>query len=350
MELAGDSIGSGGVDAVTRFVSDSVASGNFASESFASPAHIDGKSHDFWELKDASKMDIQSAIKALWEEVWGGRLTADTWEPVRKGLVNGFVPKDENVDPPADDGPIPLRRRSIPRALRERWRAGPPVTGRWYSLVPDIPADYSADPLDREELDRDRVRLLLKRWGILCRPLLERELPSLSWGRLLPVMRRLELAGELTAGRFFSGINSLQFASPHIAAELEACDTCGTSTASRIYWMNAADPASPCGLALEGLDPNLPSRLPGNRLCFRGTELAAVSLRNGKELRIFVPPETAELPQILEFLKAPRLRAVDPERKIVVETINGISPSESPYTPALTALGFEEVREKLILW
>ncbi len=328
---------------------------------FASAAHIDGRPRDFWELKNDSGLDISSAVKALWEEVWSGRLTADTWEPVRRGLVNGFVPKDETEasasmrdSPDTEPVGLPARRRHIPRALRERWRSGPPVTGRWFSLVPDMTSGQLPDPLDQEELDRDRVRLLLKRWGILCRPLLERELPPLSWGRLLPVMRRLELAGELTAGRFFSGINSLQFASPRIAEELEACDTLCTGD-SRIYWMNAADPASPCGmnsggLSLEGLDPELPSRIAGNRLCFRGAELAAVSLRSGKELRVFVPPEDPELSQILEFLRAPRSRAVDPERKIVIETINGEIPAGSPYTAALMALGFEAVREKLILW
>jgi ATP-dependent Lhr-like helicase len=199
--------------------------------------------------------------------------------------------------------------------------------------------------LEEEELNRDRVRLLLSRWGLLCRPLLEREEGPLSWSRLLPAIRRMELAGEIAAGRFFAGINSLQFAPPAAARELEAAES-----ARGIYWMNAADPASPCGLAAEGLDPRLPSRLASSRICCRGGDLAAVSRRQGRELHVFVPPEDPGLGEILSFVKIPRLRAIRPETRIVLETVNGQTAAASPYAPALKALGFLSDRGKLTLW
>ncbi|ULQ59831.1 DEAD/DEAH box helicase [Brucepastera parasyntrophica] len=298
---------------------------------------------DFWELKDDSGLDISGTTDEIWKEAWAGRLTADTWEPVRKGLVAGFA-ADSHPETAGEAPYIPGKRRNVPRALRDRWKAGKPVEGKWFSLATDGLQASSFDPLDEEELERDRVRLLIRRWGILCRPFLEREEPALSWGKLIPVMRRLELSGELVAGRFFDGINSLQFAHPGIAEELTACDS-----EKRIFWINACDPANPAGMA-EGLDENLPSRLAANRLCFRGPELAAVSTRNGKELRVFVSPEDIEIKEILSFLRVPRTRTVYPERKVLIETVNGEPAADNPYTRVLQGLGFEISRDRLILW
>jgi ATP-dependent Lhr-like helicase len=309
-------------------------------------------SRDFWEIKEALGLDSPSCARALWEEVWQGRLSADSWEPVRRGIARGFVPREENALPPAP----PLRPKRLPRLLRDRWRTGPPVPGRWFSLEPDygegLPGNEFAaggfaalDPLEEEELAKDRVRILLKRWGVLCRPLLEREEPHFSWARLLPAIRRLELAGELVAGRFFSGINSLQFASPQIPRELEEAEG-----ETAVYWMNAADPASPAGLAIEGLDPRLPPRRQNTRLCFRGSELLVAAGREGRDVDWFIPPEDPALGDVLAFLSFPRTRAVNPAGKVTIERINGRPAASGEYATALKAGGFLPDRGKLILW
>ncbi|GHU02379.1 DEAD/DEAH box helicase [Spirochaetia bacterium] len=172
---------------------------------------------DFWAIKNATGLQTEAAAQALWEAVWQTRLSADSWEPLRRGISENFLYASPLTAFQNEPGPQPLRSRRIPRALRDRWRGGPPVSGSWFSL--ETPDDNPETMLmDEEELNRARVRRLVQRWGVLCRPLLERESPALSWSRLLPAIRRLELAGELTAGRFFAGINSLQFASPAIAA------------------------------------------------------------------------------------------------------------------------------------
>ncbi|MDR1625745.1 MAG: DEAD/DEAH box helicase [Spirochaetia bacterium] len=296
---------------------------------------------DFWQLKEACGLGIQACIGAVWEEAWKGGLSSTSWEPVRRGIAAGFVPREAAA---GEGAPFPdqaMPRRRIPRALRGRWKTGLPLCGRWFSLAPDAPEDAFYDPLDEEELERARVRLLARRWGVLCRPLLEREEPALSWGKLLPAIRRLELAGELAAGRFFEGIPSLQFAPPGIDAELEACDT-----GRPVYWMNACDPASPAGLSAEGLDPRLPPRLPANRLCFRGEQLAAVSRRGGKDLSLFLPPDDPQLPGALAGFAPPRRGA----QRLAVESINGTAAAASPYAELLKCMGFMAERKKLILW
>jgi ATP-dependent Lhr-like helicase len=329
------------------------------------PAEFFDIPRSFWEIKDAliqnkktqeaglsavNDAGISSTAQALWDEVWSGNLSADSWEPIRRALESGFASAEPVYQSHSDVATHSRRAQRLPRAIRERWRTGAPVKGNWFSLnADDMDSvdswDYS--PLEEEELNRERVRLLLARWGILARPFLEREEPLLSWSRLLPAMRRMELAGELVVGRVFSGINSLQFASPRIAEELEEAET-----ERGIFWMNAADPASPAGLAIEGITAHETSirRIPSTRLCYRGTELLAISNRGGKELEILISPDDPDIAEALVFLKIPKTRRVQPETKIVIEKINGITAAKSVYASALAAMGFVKDRGKLVLW
>jgi ATP-dependent Lhr-like helicase len=320
----------------------------------------------FWEIKDAliqrqktaetaPETNINSTIEELWEEVWRGKLSADSWEPMRRAIESGFSPAEfselslEGRASGAISGIEPLVRERrafrVPRAIRERWKSGTPVRGLWFSLESDSPLDEGHSLLEEEELNRERVRLLLDRWGILTRPLLEREALALSWARLLPTIRRMELAGELVTGRFFGGVASLQFASPRIVSELEEAE------AERgIYWMNAADPSSPAGLAVEGVLNSAIRRTASSRLCYRGAELLAVSNRSCQELEIFISPDDSDIVQALEFVKISRTRKVHKENKITVEKINGTSAASSAYSEALAVHGFVKDRGRMVLW
>ncbi|MDR2096628.1 MAG: DEAD/DEAH box helicase [Treponema sp.] len=334
------------------------------------PADFFDSPRNFFAIKEAGRLTPEECINFIWEEAWSGKLSADTWEPVRRGIAAGFRRETARTDaaPPLPSGFPPRRnpaRRRVPRALGSR-RGNAPLEGNWFSLVPDYEAvlngaltDGSSaafppvyppdgrpeDALDEEELNLDRIKILIERWGLLCRPLLEREDPCLSWKKLLPQIRRLELAGELIAGRFFDGINSLQFAPPRILRELEAAET-----AEGIYRMNAADPASLAGLAVAGLDPRLPSRLASNRICLRGTELLAVSVRGGRELNVFIPPDDPCITTALAFVKTPGMGGAKPPRKALIEKVNGVSAAMSGYREALQALGFVSDRGSLVLW
>ena len=301
------------------------------------------RQRDFWEIKNELDTDSISCIKALWKEVWQGNLTSDSLEPIRRGIVSGFIPKTVSMPNIADNARPFGRPSRIPGAIRNRWRDGAPVHGNWYSLLMDDEKNLS--PMEEDTLNRDRVRLLLSRWGFLCRPLLEHEAHPFSWSALLPSIRRMELSGELVAGRFFSGINSLQFASPSIANELEQAESF-----NGLYWMNACDPVSPAGLDIEGFPYPLCARSSANRLYFRGAQLIAVSTKNGKDLQIYISADDPDTAQLAGLFKIPRTRSVLPENKIKIEKINGKSASQSEYAPRLKEQKFESDRDKLILW
>jgi len=134
------------------------------------------------------------------------------------------------------------------------------------------------------------------------------------------------------AGQFFAGIPGLQFASHAALRRLVE----GVPK-DRVWWVNAADPTSPCGLGLDGLG-ELPRRVSTSHLVFQGSRLVVVSERRGRLLEIRVGPDHPSLAEYLGFLKVLLTRLVRPARAIVVETINGEAAAAGPYRPALAAL------------
>lgn len=285
--------------------------------------------YGFPTIRVLSGKPAATIANELWRLAWRGAVSNDSFVAVRKGLLNRFRP-------PAEE---PGRVR---RSLASRWRTGAAGAGNWYLLPAE---EVSVDPLEREETNKERVRVLLERYGILFRELLLRELPPLQWQRLFRTLRIMELSGELLSGSFFHGIPGLQFIS-HEAFRMLA----GELPMDAIYWLNAVDPASLCGTGLEGLKDGLPQRIPGTHLVYHGTRLVVVSRRFGKELRINVPPEDPHLPDYLAFFRVLVSREFTPRKQIKVERINGTHAAESVYRQALVGFGFQVSYKGLEFW
>ncbi len=66
------------------------------------------------------------------------------------------------------------------------------------------------------------ARILLKRYGVVFKRLLEREGIALPWRVLLRIYHRLEARGEIRGGRFVAGISGEQFALPDAVGMLRA--------------------------------------------------------------------------------------------------------------------------------
>ena len=61
------------------------------------------------------------------------------------------------------------------------------------------------------------ARVLLRRYGVVFRKLLERESGLPPWRELFYVYRRMEARGDIHGGRFVSGFAGEQFALPEAA-------------------------------------------------------------------------------------------------------------------------------------
>ena len=63
---------------------------------------------------------------------------------------------------------------------------------------------------------------MLRRYGVVLRDLLAREMRAPSWRTLLGIYRRLEARGEIRGGRFVGGFTGEQFALPEAVEALRA--------------------------------------------------------------------------------------------------------------------------------
>lgn len=220
-----------------------------------------------------------------------------------------------------------LRPRMRGRVGLAKSREARLLAGNWHLLPRPTAAD---DLLEIEERRKDRTRLLLNRYGVLSREILPKELPPLRWAVFSRSLRIMELSGEVMGGYFFKGIPGPQFISPQAFRYLQ-----GKLPEETVYWMNATDPASLCGVPLEALKGGLPPRVAGTHLVYRGTQMVMVSKRNGQELTFHVPPEDPHLYEYFGVFHHLLNRQFQPVRRIAIETINGEKAPQSPYLPAL---------------
>ncbi len=277
-----------------------------------------------YELDDllarAGAADSAGLAERLWELAWSGRVATTTMGALRRGLASGF--RAARVD-----GPRAGPRRRMRSSGFNRWRMTRPFGEAWYRLMPVPPA---SDAMARGELQRERVRLLLDRYGLLFRELLLRELKPLQWSQLFRTLRLMELSGEVIGGHFFTGIPGLQFMQPAAVGRL-------AHLAGRdpIYWINAADPAAVSGLPVEDVDSV--RRVPTTHLVYRGADLVVISQKSARHLEIRPAPDDAHLSDCFGFLDHLLGRDARPRRAVVVERINGEHAAESPYRDVLRA-------------
>jgi ATP-dependent Lhr-like helicase len=170
--------------------------------------------------------------------------------------------------------------------LRRKRGAHDPMddAGRWsltrrVRAVDDAPGALAAPHVEHI------ARVLLRRYGVLFRKLLEREEGLPPWRELYYVLRRLEARGEVRGGRFVSGFSGEQFALPQAAAALRR--TAKTPGNERVA-ISAADPLNLAGILTPG--DKVP-RLPGNRLLFEGG--VPIAVQSGGDIRYLRELEAA---------------------------------------------------------
>lgn len=286
--------------------------------------------YNFLDIMQYANKDSETVSRQLWELAWKGRLSNDSFSTVRRGILTDFSPLSLDKE----------RGRSA-RSAYNRWARTRPMTGNWFSIEQQ---DLDKDIIDEMELVKDRVRQLFKRYGIVFREMLTNELPPLQWGRVFKALRLMELSGEILSGHFFEGIPGLQFISHEAFRVLN-----DELPEESVYWINAADPASFCGLKIDALKGRLPSRLPSTYLVYHGCRLVVISRRNGGSLKIMAPSNDPRLEEYFGFFKILLARDFDPEKIILVETINDKPALDSEYAPALQRFGFRRYHKGLEL-
>jgi ATP-dependent Lhr-like helicase len=186
-------------------------------------------------------------------------------------------------------------------------------------------------------------RVARDKWlEIIFRELLANELAPLQWRAIFRSLRLMELSGEVLSGYFFEGVSGPQFISPEAFRMLQE-----PLPQDAVFWVNATDPASLCGL---GPVQGLPPRISSTHLVYHGSKLVMISKRFGKSLDILVTPEDGRLAGYFVFFKDMLSREFNPLQKVSVESINGEPALQSRHADALKQFGFKTARNSLELW
>jgi ATP-dependent Lhr-like helicase len=173
----------------------------------------------------------------------------------------------------------PLQRRR-PRPGRTIGSAplDPMARAGRFSLWPN-----AEQTIDSSAIVEGQAHLLLRRYGVVFRKLLEREAHAPPWRDLVRVYRRMEAAGGLRGGRFVDGMSGEQFALPEAVAMLRKLRR--EQPSQTLVALSAADPLCLLGVILPGERVAATSR---NRVLFR--DGLAVAVRERGEVRFLQEP------------------------------------------------------------
>ncbi|HYV04898.1 MAG TPA: ATP-dependent DNA helicase, partial [Blastocatellia bacterium] len=151
--------------------------------------------------------------------------------------------------------------------------------GRWSLL------GRSASSPDQASIEK-LARILLRRYGVVFKRVLEREGFQLAWRELLKVFHRLEARGEIRGGRFVTGFSGEQFALTEAVGMLRAMRRAPTENS--LVSVSAADPLNLIGIITP--DEKV-AAYSGNRVLYRdGVPIA--TLESG-EVRFLVELDPA---------------------------------------------------------
>ena len=267
--------------------------------------------YGFFQLVDAAGRAADAFSDELWNAAWAGAVSTESFAALRAGHLRDYSLGNLAPLPQAAQ-----RHRSVARRQARSMSQGWP--GNWFLLPNDGDADD--DPLTALETAKDRVRVLLDRYGVVSREIANREGGVFRWAALFRALRVMELSGEIVAGLFFHGLSGPQFAAPAAIRTIERGPTVES------FWINATDPIAPCGLGIEWPAP-LPSRRPGNFLAFhRGAIVLAVE-NNGRRLTFGADLDDAAFSAAVTLLA----HVLGLRRKIAIDSIDGAAPQLSAH-------------------
>jgi ATP-dependent Lhr-like helicase len=261
--------------------------------------------YDFMTLLDKTNLPAPELAEQIWQQVWGTTLTNDSFAALRKGIANKFA-MSSGRSPMSQ----PATGRSMRRTSFRNWQRELPYAGNWFK--PRFP-EPATDLLELEESNRERVRLLFDRYGILFKELLQFERGEFRWSSIFKTLRLMELSGEAQSGYFFDGVPGPQFIASNALTAL-------TANSQQVFWINAADPISLAGM---GLPIELPRRIASNYLVFQGQEVKLRIEQNGKKLFTLGEMRSEEFSKYLEVFQQLLNRSYAPLKKIELEFING---------------------------
>lgn len=216
----------------------------------------------FSELVTRSGLLPSQVEEALSQLAALGLVTSDSFYGLRALLV----PSNKR----------PTFGRTAAKRRRKTNLASIEFAGRWSLLPRSIESlgnvDRSNGAVQREAAIEKFAGVLLRRYGIIFRRLLERESFPVTWYELGRIYRRLEARGEIRGGYFVGGVSGEQFGLPEAIGLLRSIRK--TSSNGEPTTLSAADPLNLQGVLTPGTRI---TAFTANRILFRyGLPFAAL--------------------------------------------------------------------------
>ncbi|EGV17603.1 DNA glycosylase AlkZ-like family protein [Thiocapsa marina] len=268
------------------------------------------------------KLGRDAFESALWDLVWAGEITNDTFAPLR-ALGGTRAPK--------------------------RGRGTALAGGRWSRV-----ADLRIEASDTERL-LARARILLERYGVVSREAVQAEGIPGGFGPLCRVFKQMEEGGQVRRGYFVEGLSGAQFALNGAIDRLRSARIEETPIegfgADAVRILAAIDPANPYGALLPW--PDLgggppPKRISGAYLILVAGKPVLYLGSAGRQLTRFpssISEEGGELPLALAALHRLPQRG---RKRLAIQQIDGLPALESPLREALLHAGFESDYDALV--
>ncbi|MBK8728228.1 MAG: DEAD/DEAH box helicase [Tetrasphaera sp.] len=288
-------------------------------------------------------LDDAALATALWDLVWQGRVTGDTFAPVRALLGGGRTTHRRAVTGPRRSR-YAARRGSLgsPSGTGGRLmatRSGPPTTiGRWSATpLPETNATVRAHA---------HAEVLLDRYGLVTRgAALAEDLPG-GFAGVYRVLAGAEESGKVRRGYFVEGLGAAQFAT---TGAVDALRQGGRRRGLRadeaeVVVLAATDPANPYGAALpwparEAEGGHQPGRKAGAVVVLVDGDLVLYVERGGRTLLTWSHDPDTLAGAAAAIADAVRRGALG---RITVEKADGetVLGTDHPIGEALAAAGF----------
>jgi ATP-dependent Lhr-like helicase len=238
-------------------------------------------------------------IDALWELAWSGRITNDTFYPLRKLLrPDDRKRKSESFEDERPGSPGYLRR------LRSRTASGQ-AHGRWSLLRQRISVE-----LTPTQWSANIAQQLLQRHGILMRESAIAENIPGGYNTVYPALKTMEDSGWVRRGMFVAGMGAAQFAMPAAVDMLRSLRIDPASP--EVIHLAATDPANPYGSLIpwpkmvgetqEAAAQHSMARTSGASVILINGQLAAFLRRRNPTLRVFLADSEPERSQFAREL------------------------------------------------
>ena len=195
-------------------------------------AHLQTRGASFFvALHDAcAPASTEEVLSGLWDLVWAGAVTNDTFQPLRAFARTGTK-----------------ARSSKSRGGRGRRRPRPVLgasVGRW-----SLTRELCARPPEPTERAHQRALSLLARHGLVCSEVVSVEWLRGGFSAVYPVLAAMEEAGKVRRGYFVDGLGGAQFAFPGAVERLResAREREAGEGGLSAQVLSAIDPANPYG-------------------------------------------------------------------------------------------------------